>query len=54
MFLVASPKDQVLGTRLLLVYVNDLSNVSRIYPDDINLFFNHKGIKYLFTVVITS
>ena len=39
-----------------LVYVNNLPNASRLldpsmFADDTNLFFNHKDIKHIFTVV---
>ena len=41
---------------LFLVYVNDLLNASCLldpimFANDTNLFFNHKDIKHLFTVV---
>ena len=50
------PQGSILGPFLFLVYVNDLPNASRLldpimFGDDTNLFFNHKGIKHLFTVV---
>ena len=49
----------ILAPLLFLIYVNDLPNVSRLldpimFVDDTNLFFNHKDIKHLFTVVNTK
>ena len=50
------PQGSIFGPLLFLVYVNDLPNASRLldpikFADDSNLFFNHKDIKNLFTVV---
>ena len=48
--------NAVLGPLLFLIYDNNLSNASHLldpimFADDTNLFFNHKNIKHLFTVV---
>ena len=50
------PQGSFLRPLLFLVYDNDLPNASRLldailFADDTNLFFNHKDIKHLFTVV---
>ena len=47
------PQASVLGPLLFIIYVNGLSNISRIFgpiivADDTNLFFSHKNIKKLF------
>ena len=50
------PQGCIPGLLLFLVYVNNLPNASCLlnpimFADDTNLFFNHKDIKHLFTVV---
>ena len=50
------PHGSIVGPLLFLVYVNNLPNASHLldpimFADDANLFFNHKDIKHLFTVV---
>ena len=49
------PQGPILGPLLLIIYVNDLCNVSKIFEpiifaDDTNLFFSHKSIKELFHI----
>ena len=50
------PHASIVGPLLFLVYVDNLPNASHLldpimFADDANLFFNHKDIKHLFTVV---
>ena len=49
------PQDSILGPLLLLLYVNDLHNLSALDPimfaDDTNLFYEHKDLKTLFSLV---
>ena len=50
------PQISILELLLLLVYVKGLPNASCLldpimFADHTNLLFNHKGIKYLFTVI---
>ena len=49
-------QGSILGPLLFIIYVNDLSDVSKIlepivFADDTNLFFTHKNIKELFQTV---
>ena len=47
------PQGFILGLFLFLIYINDLSLVSKflspiIFADDINLFYSHNNLKILF------
>ena len=49
-------QGSILGPLLFIIYVNDLSDVSKIlepimFADDTNLFFTHKNLKELFQTV---
>ena len=49
------PQCSILGPLLFLLYVNDLHNSSALGPimfaDDMNLFYEHKNLKTLFSLV---
>ena len=49
------PQGSILELLLFLLYVNDLRNSSALdsimFPDDTNLFYEHKDLKTLFTLV---
>ena len=50
------PQGSVLGPILFLIYINDLFNSSNalkfnIFADDSNLFFSHKDVRCLETII---
>ena len=53
---IGVPQGSVIGPLLFVLYVNDLSNVSKLikitlFADDTNLLYSHRNLKTMETVV---
>ena len=53
------PQGSILGQKLLLLYINDIYNVSNmldfiLYADDTNIFYKHENIDMMCKIVIVE